>query len=237
MRVDWQPAIVLHKRAYRETSLLLDVLTQDYGIVSLIARGVTGSKKHILRTQLQALQHLKLCYQLKAELAYLNQAEYLSAPLMLSGERAMAGLYLNELVLKLCPRQDADPELFDMLLQARNLLETEQHLAWLVRRFERDLLIHLGYIAPWTFTAKGTSVDAESYYRVHAELGVIPAMANEPGVLRGQDILDFCEDRLPSKSSMPIWRSIMHQVINQHIGNTQPRSWQMINDLSRIAVK
>jgi DNA repair protein RecO (recombination protein O) len=227
----------LHKRAYRETSLQLDVLTQDFGVISLIARGVTGAKKHILRTQLQALQHLKICYQLKSELAYLNQAELLSAPLMLSGERAMAGLYLNELVLKLCPRHDADPELFEFVLRTTQSLQHEQNLAWLVRRFERDLLIHLGYMAPWTFTAKGTSVDADAYYRIHAELGVIQATDNDNGAIRGQDIIDFSEDRLPSKLSMPLWRNIMHQVISQHIGNTQPRSWQMISDLTRQTVK
>lgn len=237
MRVDWQPAIVLHKRAYRETSLQLDVLTQDYGVVSLVARGVTGAKKHILRTQLQALQHLKICYQQKSELGYLNQAELLSASLILDGERSMAGLYFNELVLKLCPKQDPDPELFELLLRTRNLLEQEANLAWLVRRFERDLMTHLGYMAPWTFTAKGTSVNADSYYRVHAELGIINALCDEPGVIRGQDIIDFNEDRLPSPSSMLQWRHIMHQAISLHIGNTQPRSWQMISDLSRKAVK
>ena len=57
MRVDWQPALVLHKRAYRETSLQLDILTQDHGLISLIAKGITGPKKHIVRSQLQPLQH------------------------------------------------------------------------------------------------------------------------------------------------------------------------------------
>ncbi|MEY3516818.1 MAG: hypothetical protein RIS67_1035, partial [Pseudomonadota bacterium] len=43
MRIEWQPALVLHKRAYRETSLQLELLTRDHGIIGLVAKGVTGA--------------------------------------------------------------------------------------------------------------------------------------------------------------------------------------------------
>ena len=103
MRVDWQPALILHKRAYRETSLQLDVLTLEHGLIGLIAKGVTGAKKHILRSQLQPLQHLKICFQLKSELGLLTQAELLSDPLMVGGERLMAGIERDDGVTH-CPR-------------------------------------------------------------------------------------------------------------------------------------
>lgn len=237
MRVDWQPALILHKRAYRETSLQLDLLTQDHGLISLIAKGVTGPKKHILRSQLQPLQHLKICYQQKADLGYLNQSELLSDAIVLDGERLMAGLYLNELVLKLCPRHDADPELYALLLNARNELSTDGDLAWIVRRFERDIIAHLGYMTPWSFLANDVSIEIDGYYRIHPELGILNSAIDEPGAMRGLDIIDFNEDRQPSKSSMPKWRSILHQVISQHIGHSVPRSWQMIADLSRQSIK
>lgn len=237
MRVDWQPALVLHKRAYRETSLQLDLLTQDYGLISLIAKGVTGPKKHILRSQLQPLQHLKICYQQKSELGYLNQADLLSDSIFLDGERLMAGLYLNELVIKLCPRHDADPELYALLLSTRNELSNDSDLAWIIRRFERDIITHLGYMTPWSFLAKDVTIEVDGCYRIHPELGILNSSFDEPGAIQGQDIIDFNEDRQPSISSMPKWRSILHQVIGQHIGNSVPRSWQMIAELSRKAVK
>lgn len=237
MRVDWQPALVLHKRAYRETSLQLDILTQDHGLISLIAKGITGPKKHIVRSQLQPLQHLKICYQLKSEIGYLNQSELLSNSVVLNGERLMAGLYLNELVLKLCPRHDADPELYALLLTTRNELSSAIDLAWLIRRFERDFIAHLGYMTPWSYLAKDVSIKKNDYYRIHPELGILTSSIDEPGALNGQDIIDFNEDRLPSKISMPIWRNVLHYVISQHVGNSLPRSWQMIVDLSKKPVK
>ena len=48
---------VLHARAYRETSLQLELLTRDHGIVALVAKGVTGAKNHILRAQLMGMAH------------------------------------------------------------------------------------------------------------------------------------------------------------------------------------
>jgi DNA repair protein RecO (recombination protein O) len=237
MRVDWQPALILHKRAYRETSLQLDVLTLEHGLIGLIAKGVTGAKKHILRSQLQPLQHLKICFQLKSELGLLTQAELLSDPLMVGGERLMAGNYFNELILKLCPRHEGDSELFQMLLNARHELATAEDLAWLVRRFERDLIGHLGYMTPWSYSASGEDIAPGGFYRIHAELGVLPCAQAEPGALSGRDIIDFNSDSMPSRMGLVQFRAVLHAVIGTHLGNSLPRSWKMIGELSRPLLK
>src|SRR3546814_5431884 len=51
MRYDAEPAYVLHARAWRETSLLLELLTEHHGRIGLVARGVQGPKKHVLRSE------------------------------------------------------------------------------------------------------------------------------------------------------------------------------------------
>lgn len=237
MRVDWQPALILHKRAYRETSCQLDVLTRDYGLLGLIAKGVTGAKKHILRAQLQPLQHVKICYQMKSELGLLTQSELLSDALMVDGERLMAGLYFNELIMKLCPRHDGDGELFQLLLQARNDLADTENLAWLARRFERDLIAHLGYMTPWSYSAGGEQIDAERFYRVHNELGVMACDGNEPGAISGQELIHFNNDSMPSRQGLLQLRKIMHSAIGMHLGNSLPRSWKTIGELSQARLK
>ena len=60
MRIENQPAFVLHARNWRETSLLVEVLSLDHGRIGLVARGVHGPKKHLLRAALQPLQHIRL---------------------------------------------------------------------------------------------------------------------------------------------------------------------------------
>ena len=192
-----------------------------------------GDKNHVLRAQLQPLQHIKVSFLLKSELGTLTGSEPLPPVLAIAGDRLMAGLYLNELVLKLCPRQDADNELYQRLLAARSELAGSMPLAWLVRRFERDLIQHLGYMTPWSATANGTDIEPERHYRAYPELGLIPAKAEEPGVLSGIDLLDFNADRMPSLPALGALRQLMHGVIAMHLGKSLPRSWQMIGELSR----
>ena len=233
MRIEWQPALVLHKRAYRETSLQLELLTRDHGIIGLVVKGVTGAKNHVLRAQLQPMQHIKVSFVLKGELGTLTQSEPLPPVLAIAGERLMAGLYLNELVLKLCPRQDADNELYQRLLAARNELAGNMPLAWLVRRFERDLIQQLGYMTPWSATANGSEIDPDRHYRAHPELGLMPAKAEDPGVLSGADLLAFNADNMPTSAALGVLRQLLHGVIALHLGKSLPRSWQMIGELSR----
>lgn len=233
MRVDWQPALVLHKRAYRETSLQLELLTRDHGIIALLAKGVTGARNHILRAQLQPLQHIKVSYQLRSELGVLTQSEAIPPAVRLSGERLMAGLYFNELVLKLCPRQDADTALYAMLLEAWSGLSGASDLAWLVRRFERDLIGHLGYVTPWSFSASEQELCADTSYRMHLDLGLLPCASDDPAGISGEDIIAFNSDRMPGRASLMRLRAWLHAVIAQHAGKSPPRSWQIIGELGR----
>lgn len=237
IRIDWQPALVLHKRAYRETSLHLDLLTRDHGIVSLLAKGVTGAKNHILRAQLQPMQHIKVCYQLRTELGILTQSESLPPSFRINGERLMAGLYLNELIMKLCPRQDADTALYAMLLDAREELAGNSDLGWLVRRFERDLISHLGYVTPWSFSASGDELQTDTIYRMHLELGLMPVNTNDDNGISGQELMLFLSDRKPSRQTIIRLRSWLHAVIALHAGNSPLRSWQIIEDLNRARAR
>src|SRR6476659_297516 len=113
MRYDAEPAFVLHARPWRETSLLIEVLTENAGRLALLARGVQGPKKHVLRAALQPLQFIRLDAVQRGELAQLRAAEALDVMPVLPGEAMLAGFYVNELVLRLAPRQDPAPELFD----------------------------------------------------------------------------------------------------------------------------
>ena len=95
MRVDSQPAFVLHTRAWRETSVIVELLTRDHGRVGVVARGLIGPKRHPLRAALQPLQYIRIDYLPRGELARLVQAEALDAAPALTGDRLMAVFVLN----------------------------------------------------------------------------------------------------------------------------------------------
>ena len=98
MRVPDQPAYVLHARPWRETSLIVELLTRDQGRVGLVARGVQGPKRHPLRAALQPLQHVRVEYLQRGELGRLLQAEALDVAPLLQGDTLLAAFYVNELL-------------------------------------------------------------------------------------------------------------------------------------------
>src|SRR5690606_36820347 len=124
--------------------LLVEVRCAEYGRLGLVARGVRGPKRQALRAALQPLQHIRFDAALRGELAHLNAAEALDAAPRLQGEAMLSGFYANELVLRLAPRQDPQPELYATYGELRVSLGAGESLPWTLRRFERDPLDAIG---------------------------------------------------------------------------------------------
>ena len=159
MRITAEPAFVLHARPWRETSLLVEVLTATHGRLGVLARGVQGPKRHVLRAALQPLQWIRLEAVQRGELARLVAAEAVDAAPRLVGEALLAGFYLNELTLRLAPRQDPQPDLFHAYAVARERLRADEPLGWTLRRYERDLLEALGVGFDWQVDGDGIAID------------------------------------------------------------------------------
>src|SRR5690242_2048168 len=111
-RVHLQPAYILHYRPYRDTSLLLNVFSQDYGYISAIAQGAR-SVRSPLKGLLQPFTPLLLSWSGKTELLRLTGTEAQSLPHYLAGERLVSGIYLNELLLRALHKFDPHPTLYD----------------------------------------------------------------------------------------------------------------------------
>lgn len=143
-RIERQAAFLLHRRSYRESSLLLELLTRDCGRMAAVVRGVRG-KRRAMTAIFQPLLPLIVAWSGRGELKTLNSAEPAGGTNVLTGERLYAALYVNELLLRLLPPQDPHPVLFDAYASLLGQLAEEQVLEPLLRRFEIVLLRELGY--------------------------------------------------------------------------------------------
>ena len=187
MRLELQPAYVLHSRPYRETSLLVECLTRDQGRLGVVARGVRGEKTRLRRAQLEPFQPLAMGLLLRGELATLTSVETTGTPLRLIGNAGLAGLYLNELVVRLSERQDPSSTLFDAYALALQRLATDESLAWSLRRFERDLLQAMGYALQLEHDAEtGELLEPQAHYEYRVEQGAVACL---PG--RRQSVARF----------------------------------------------
>jgi DNA repair protein RecO (recombination protein O) len=229
MRIEQHPAFVLHARPYRETSLLLECLTREHGRLGVVARGVRGERSRLKRAQLEPFQPLLLDLLLRGELATLTAVETVGTPSRLSGDRGLAGLYLNELVVRLTGRQDPSPGLFDAYAQTLTRLGSAESLAWSLRRFERDLLRSIGYGLQLEHEADtGEPLLPQAHYRYQAEQGAVRCAAGSARTPRGSDLLALAHDRMPDEHGLRALRHMMREIIRFHLGGAELRAWRVL---------
>ena len=143
MRVLQEPAFVLHARAFRETSLLLEVLSREHGRVGLVARGARSARSR-WRHCLQPFRPLLIGWNQRGELGTLTGAEEVATLPPLRAQGLMCGLYANELLMRFLHRSDPHPEVFDRYRALISHLAADEWSQPLLRVFERDLLQAVG---------------------------------------------------------------------------------------------
>ncbi|MGH8105149.1 MAG: DNA repair protein RecO [Arenimonas sp.] len=234
MRVQGQPAFVLHARAWRETSFIVDVLTQDYGRIALVARGMTGAKKHNQRSALQPMQFVRLDYQLKGEMASMQQVETLDVAPRLHGDYLLATFYIHELLLKLLPRQDAANDVFDLYRQTRSRLASQESLAWTLRRFERDLLQAIGVGFAFDMAHDGQACDPAARYRLDVEHGPVRDNRHSAGTISGAALIALANDEIPVNEQLQELRGALRGLIKEQLGNIELKSWGLLSELALV---
>ena len=146
-RVADEPAFVLHRYDWSESSLVLDVFTRHHGRMALVAKGAKRPHSN-LRPVIMPLQPLQLNFSGDHEVRTLTGAHWLGGHVFPRGDSLLAGFYLNELLLKLMAREDPHEHLFDLYAQVVKILASglEPTLWHLMRAFELLLLKGLGLL-------------------------------------------------------------------------------------------
>jgi len=227
MRIQEQPAFVLHRRNYSESSLLLEVFTREHGRLGLLARAARGSKS-ALPALLQAFQHLTIDYAGSGELPLLRRAEGVGAALLPQREAALAGLYYNELLMRLLPRNDGHVRLFDAYALALQGLVGTSGLALQVRRFERGLLDELGYGVDFCNDVDGAAIEPERCYELAPERGF---SITAPGRGYTGNALLALDCGNPNAAELRELRRLMRQLIQSHLTGEPLRSWSLMAEL------
>src|SRR3990167_2993410 len=222
LRIVLQPAFILHHRPYRETSMLLDVFTQDYGRIGLVARGVRRSYSR-LRHLLQPFFPLLISWQGKTELMTLQQVEPQNIPIYLRGECLLSGFYLNELLVRLLPKSDPHPQLYTIyqntLLELKSAVLQQQYL----RLFEKKLLDEIGYGLPLKHTmSDGQAFVADQVYRYYPEQGFALCLSSgnvpQEMLFSGKSLLALASEQLTDVVSLHDAKRLMRMVLRALLG-------------------
>lgn len=234
MRITQQPGYVLHSRAWRETSLLLEAFTRDHGRVGLVARGVRGARSRLPRSALEPLQALHLDWSGRGELQALTAVEAAGNTPGLHGDALLSGMYVNELLVRLTARNDPHPGLFERYASLLAELAGAPSLAWRLRCFERDLLAAIGYALQMEVDADtGAPIDSACDYDYFPEHGAVAAGAHSAGAysttrVRGSALLALARGTQPDAADLAALRRLMRALIGVHVGAGGLQSWRVL---------
>jgi len=224
-----QPAYILHTRAYRDTSLLLEVYTEELGRIVAIARGVKRSKRP-LTGLLQPFIPLSFSAKGRGDIVTMTAVEQRGMPLQLSGQRQVAGLYINELMVRLLERSESAPMLF-VTYQNTLLNLQEQSIEISLRYFERRLIETLGYGVSFDITLADAQPIIESeYYTFIDNQGFIPATIQHSKVstiFPGNILLKISREEYSCAESLLAAKKLFRQVLQKYLGRKPLMSRQL----------
>ncbi len=241
--VELQPVWVLHSRPYRETSLIVDLLSRDHGKVAVVVNGARGSatKKGKPRKGqlLQPFTQLLVSWTGKTELKTLKALEQ-GLVIPLSGSRLFCGLYANELLQRLLQTWqpvDGVSALYQWLLN--HLVNDDLPIEPLLRVFEKQLLGCLGYGLPLGIEAgSGLKMSADLGYRFDPDSGFWPLPAGAAGAhhlvncFAGAVLLEFAENQINSDQALLELKRLMRMALSPLLGEKPLRSRELFKSFS-----
>jgi DNA repair protein RecO (recombination protein O) len=233
-RIEHEPGYILHTYPYKETSLIVEVFTRRLGRVALLARGARRPRS-AMRGVLLSFHPLRLSFGASPSLANLFSAEWAGALQPLSGQGLMCGFYLNELLLRLVPREDPHETLFDAYAEALSRLVHDSSAA-VLRGFERRLLAELGYAPLLERDAASRPIDPDALYVYEPDRGPVPVNGARSDVLvvRGRTLLDVAADDYSSAATREEARALMRALIGERLHGQVLHTRTVLRELSDL---
>lgn len=217
VRVVLQDAFVLHCRNFRETSLIADVFSRDFGRLSVLAKGARRTKSRYFGV-LQPFRLLKLSWCGRSELLTLTEGEINLPVIGLSGGRLYCGFYLNELLCHFLHRHDPHIELFSVYEKTLSLLKADQSIEPLLRYFEMSLLQQIGYGLQIEFDGEnGSAIEPSKIYVYVNEKGLVEAKSGKE-TIHGSTLIALRQHQINDPVALREARRFLRKIIDYHLG-------------------
>jgi DNA repair protein RecO (recombination protein O) len=242
-----EPAFVLHRYDWSESSLILEVFTRRFGRVALVAKGAKKPSSSF-RPVLLPLQPLRVAFGGEGEIRTLKGAEWVGGQVMPTGDALLSGYYLNELLLRLLARDDPHPALFDAYASVVQVLASEhgEALQPALRAFELLLLREIGLLPMLDVqTLSLVPLEPQARYSLVAEAGLVLASSGDGRAsLSGDEWMALQAVLGPSASFTATLRQAagvmaelkpqLRSLLHYHCGVSTLRTRQLMLDLQAL---
>lgn len=227
MRNEVLHGYLIHHRKYREKSHIVHLFTQEYGRVDGILRQIPPPQYQPIGLQATG----------KSELKNFTKLEILNQPVFFHGDAFFAGFYLNEIVLRLCPLEEAMPQTFEQyqltLLQLQQLASHKQaslFLRQILRQFEHVLLQELGYAIDFSVDANQQEILPFQQYQFQLNDGFLPVAQASRSTLAGALIVtmkSYEDGQDFSPEQLQLLGKLYRQMISALLGDRPLKSRQL----------
>ena len=220
MRVEADTAYVLHKRPFRETSLLLDIFSRKHGRVGMVARGAKRGKSG-QSVLLQPFRRLTMSWSARGDLGTMTAVEADGNVPGLNASAMIAGFYVNELIVRLLHRFEAHPELFAAYEAVLARLDDadQQHG---LRYFELSLLEAIGFgLVLDHDVISGRPLAPSTIYQYVSERGPSAEEVLPGNYVRihGQTLLELATRSLSTDTALHEAKLLLRQETGCHLGD------------------
>ena len=226
-RISDQAAFILHRRDYQNSSLILELFTEDFGRLSVLAKGARSRRD---AAHFQIANRLAVGWSGRSELKTLTEID--SRPLPIPADCYVAVFYINELLLYLLAKQDPHPQLFQYYQRLLLQLEKES-LESQLRGFEMDLLTTQGLMPDLSCESQSAQpLIEDAFYRVHPQSGVVISSAQEAGSIVGRDLDAIARRQFDSTKVRKSAKQLLRQIIDFNLQGRTLQSRQFYQQLS-----
>jgi len=208
-----QQAYVLHSRAYKETSALVDFLTPQ-GRMRAVLRRARGKGGSLVRPFVELEVELRG----RGELKNVGRLDSVGIGGWLHGDALFSGLYLNELLMRLLPAEAPHPALFEHYALTLQALAAGRALEPLLRAFEWRLLDELGYAFALAHDINDDPIEAEGLYRLRVDAGLERVYLAQPGLFQGSELQALAEADWNAPGALLAAKRLMRQALAVHLG-------------------
>jgi len=227
---------VLHKRPYRETSLLVDFFSLEFGRVSAVAKGARGNAKSDRKSLLQGFQKLEFELVGRSQLKNLGRLEALERSNNLTKASLYCGLYINEILSRALPEAEGIADVFSNYEQTLSYLaniKSAEMSAFepILRKFEFTLLQALGYLPDFSCDAvTGSPITTNDYYTFNAQNGFTMSHSQVRYAIKGEHLLAIAQSDYEHLDQLKIKQSakyICRLALIEVIGNKPIKSREL----------
>ncbi|MGJ7096839.1 DNA repair protein RecO [Vibrio hannami] len=228
-----QRCFVLHRRPYSESSLILDVFSEEYGRLSIMSKG-SRSKRSNLKGALQPFTPLLMKWSGGGSMKTLRQAEPISLGLPLTGVNLYSAMYVNELLGRVLESETPYPALFHDYLQVLTELAQSDNPEPALRRFELALLSAMGYGVDFLHCAgTGESVDPDMTYRYREQKGFIASVRRDNLTFLGNELIAIAERRFMTKEQLIAAKRFTRIALKPYLGGKPLKSRELFANRTR----